>query len=155
MTYFVHSLADNQSDLISLNCKKWRFSIVLLHAKVGENRNICSHCFIENDVVIDDLVTVKCVVQLRGGLRIEDDVFTGPNVTFTNDPFPRRKQYPPQFLTSIVKTGAFILGGHCSAGHHDRTPRYGSRGGGGDPVGSRWRCGGQPRAHRGVCGGGL
>ena len=57
--------------------------------------NICDHVFIENDVVVGDRVTVKCGVQLWDGLRVEDDVFIGPNATFTNDPFPRSKQRPP------------------------------------------------------------
>ena len=42
---------------------------------------------------IGDRVTVKCGVQLWDGLRVEDDVFIGPNATFTNDPLPRSKQH--------------------------------------------------------------
>jgi hypothetical protein len=41
-------------------------------------------------------------------LRIEDDVFIGPNVTFTNDLFPRSKVYPEQFLRTTIKSGSSI-----------------------------------------------
>jgi acetyltransferase-like isoleucine patch superfamily enzyme len=56
-------------------------------------------------------VTVKCGVQLWDGVRLADDVFVGPNVTFTNDPRPRSKQYPESFSQTFVGTGASIGGG--------------------------------------------
>jgi acetyltransferase-like isoleucine patch superfamily enzyme len=63
---------------------------------------------IENDVVVGDRVTIKSGVQLWDGVRLEDDVFVGPNATFTNDPFPRSKQYPERFLETVVRRGASI-----------------------------------------------
>ncbi|MCH7891717.1 MAG: N-acetyltransferase, partial [Gemmatimonadetes bacterium] len=66
--------------------------------------------FIENDVVVGNRVTLKSGVQLWDGIRIEDDVFIGPNVTFTNDPFPRSKQYPERFLKTVIEQGASIGG---------------------------------------------
>ena len=86
----------------------WQFSVVLPEAQIGNECNICSHCFIENDVIIGDRVTVKCGVQLWDGLRIENDVFIGPNVTFTNDMQPRSKQYPEVFYQTIIREGASI-----------------------------------------------
>ncbi len=53
-------------------------------------------------------MTVKCGVQLWDGLQIEDDVFIGPNVTFTNDMRPRSKQYPDEFTPTIIRKGASI-----------------------------------------------
>jgi acetyltransferase-like isoleucine patch superfamily enzyme len=53
-------------------------------------------------------VTIKCGVQLWDGLRVADDVFIGPNATFTNDLFPRSKQYPEKFLPTHIKAGASI-----------------------------------------------
>ena len=38
----------------------------------------------------------------------EDDVFIGPNATFTNDPYPRSKQYPERFSRTLVRRGASI-----------------------------------------------
>jgi acetyltransferase-like isoleucine patch superfamily enzyme len=63
---------------------------------------------IESDVVIGDRVTLKSGVQLWDGTRIEDDVFIGPNVTFTNDPYPRSKEYPELFLGITIKRNASI-----------------------------------------------
>jgi UDP-2-acetamido-3-amino-2,3-dideoxy-glucuronate N-acetyltransferase len=108
MNYFVHSLADVQSTAIGADTKIWQFCVVLPKAKIGTQCNICSHCFIENDVVIGDNVTVKCGVQLWDGIVIEDNVFIGPNVTFTNDKLPRSKHYPDEFLKTRVGKGASI-----------------------------------------------
>jgi len=63
---------------------------------------------VENDVVVGDRVTLKCGVQLWDGLSIEDDVFVGPNATFTNDPFPRSKQKPERFSPTLIRRGASI-----------------------------------------------
>lgn len=104
-------LSDVQSKHIGPNTRIWQFVVILPNARIGADCNICSHVFIENDVVIGDRVTIKSGVQLWDGLRIEDDVFIGPNVTFTNDPFPRSKQYPPAFAVTTVQAGASIGGG--------------------------------------------
>ncbi len=64
--------------------------------------------FIENDVIIGDRVTVKCGVQLWDGMRVDDDVFIGPNATFANDPFPRSRQRPEWFATTRIREGASI-----------------------------------------------
>ena len=108
---FIHALADVQSTAIGANTRIWQFVVVLPGAKIGQESNICSHCLIENDVGIGDRVTVKSGVQLWDGVRVGDDVFIGPNVTFTNDKLPRSKQYPPSFSQTIVMTGASIGGG--------------------------------------------
>ena len=63
---------------------------------------------IEGDVIIGDRVTLKSGVQLWDGTRIEDDVFIGPNVTFTNDPYPRSKEYPQQFSDITIKRNASV-----------------------------------------------
>ncbi len=105
---FIHPLSDCQSTNIGEGTRVWQFSVVLPGAKIGDDCNVCSHCFIENDVVIGNRVTVKCGVQLWDGLRVEDDVFIGPNVTFTNDRFPRSQQSPDRFAQTVIKRGASI-----------------------------------------------
>lgn len=106
----IHSLADCQCKVPD-STNIWQFVAVLPHAKIGENCNICSHCFIENDVIIGDNVTIKCGVHLWNGLEIEDDVFIGPNVSFTNDKYPRSKEYLDFFLRTKIKKGASIGAG--------------------------------------------
>ena len=107
MTIFTHELSDVQSSNIGAGTKVWQYVVVLEGAEIGENCNICSHCFIENDVVIGNRVTIKCGVQIWDGLRIEDDVFIGPNATFTNDLYPRSKQ-DFSLLQTTVKKGATV-----------------------------------------------
>lgn len=111
MTSFVHALADVQSVSIGADTRIWQFVVVLPNARIGSGCNICAHCFIENDVIIGDRVTVKSGVQLWDGVRLEDDVFIGPNVTFTNDKYPRSRIYPITFGSVIVRKGASIGGG--------------------------------------------
>ena len=109
--YFIHPLSDVQSQHIGNGTKIWQYCVVLPQAKIGENCNICSHCFIENDVIIGHQVTVKNGVSLFDGITLEDNVFIGPNVTFTNDKTPRSKIYPATFPKTIIKARASIGGG--------------------------------------------
>jgi acetyltransferase-like isoleucine patch superfamily enzyme len=106
--YKIHPLADVQSSQIGEGTTIWQFCVILKNAKIGNKCNINCQVFIENDVVIGNNVTIKPGVQLWDGLRIADDVFIGPNVTFTNDTYPRSKQYPEKFLRTIVEKGASI-----------------------------------------------
>ena len=66
----IHALSDVQSTEIGSGTRIWQFVVVLPGANIGEDCNICSHCLIENDVVIGDRVTVKSGVQLWNGLRV-------------------------------------------------------------------------------------
>lgn len=99
------------SSMIGHRTRIWQFVVVLAGAKIGADCNICSHCFIENDVIIGDRVTVKNGVYLYDGMRVGDDVFIGPNVTFTNDKFPRSRCNPGFFPNTIIEAGASIGGG--------------------------------------------
>jgi len=108
---FIHATADVQSTHIGARSRIWQFAVVLSGARIGSDVNVCSHCFIENDVTIGDRVTVKSGVQLWDGIHIEDDVFIGPNVTFTNDKFPRSKIYPENFSQTRIKKNASIGAG--------------------------------------------
>ena len=85
--------------------------MVLPDAKIGENCNICSHCFIENDVHIGNNVTIKCGVQVWDGITIEDNVFVGSNVSFTNDRHPHTKNANWKLEQTTIKRGASIGAG--------------------------------------------
>lgn len=111
MSYFIHKLADVASASIGPETRIWQFVVVLAGAQIGAQCNICSHCFIEDDVIIGDRVTVKCGVQLWNGLRVGDDVFIGPNVTFTNDRYPRSGNRDFILLQTTIGNGASIGGG--------------------------------------------
>lgn len=108
---FVHPHALCESTTVGENTRVWAFVHVLPGARIGKDCNICDHVFIENDVVIGDRVTIKCGVQLWDGLRVEDEVFIGPNATFSNDKYPRSKQYQPAVQQTHIGRGASIGGG--------------------------------------------
>lgn len=109
----IHPLSDVQSKNIGENTNVWQFVVILPQAVIGNNCNICSHCFIENDVVIGNNVTLKFYVELCDGLRLEDNVFIGPHVSFTNDLYPRSKKFLAKFASTLIKQGASI-GANCT-----------------------------------------
>lgn len=111
MKSFIHALADVQSNQIGDGSRVWQFVVILPGARIGSDCNICAHCFIENDVVIGDRVTIKNGVRLWDGLRVGNDVFIGPNVSFGNDRFPRSKKPPEKFLETKIEDGASIGSG--------------------------------------------
>lgn len=111
MNVFVHPSADVQSPHVGDGTRIWQFVVVLPGARIGADCNICSHCFIENDVVVGNGVTIKNGVQLWDGLRIADGVFVGPNVTFTNDRWPASGNRDFEAAATIVEAGASIGGG--------------------------------------------
>lgn len=107
----IHSSSDVQATNIGTGTRIWQYVVVLPNARIGSDCNICSHCFIENDVIIGDRVTIKSGVQLWDGLRVGDDVFIGPNASFANDKFPRSRQNPGTFLVTTIQNGASIGAG--------------------------------------------
>ena len=111
MTPYVHAQGICESEKVGEGTRVWAFAHVLPGARIGADCNICDHVFVENDVVIGDRVTIKCGVQVWDGVSLADDVFVGPNVTFTNDPMPRSKIYPEKFATTVVAQGASLGGG--------------------------------------------
>ena len=108
---FIHPQALCESTNIGRGTRIWAFAHILPGAQIGQDCNICDGVFIENDVVVGDRVTLKCGVQLWDGLRLQDDVFVGPNVSFANDRFPRSKVLPERFLPTRVERGASIGAG--------------------------------------------
>ena len=104
----IHQLSDVQSKNIGKDTNIWQFCVVLSGAVIGDNCNICSHVFIENDVKIGNNVTIKCGVQIWDGMIIEDDVFIGANVTFTNDCYPKSRNKNWKLEPVIIKRGASI-----------------------------------------------
>ena len=105
--FFAHPEGRVESNDIGPGTRVWAFAHVLEGARIGADCNICDHTFIEGGAVLGDRVTVKCGVQLWDGVTLEDDVFVGPNATFTNDPFPRSRR-PAEVRRILVRRGASI-----------------------------------------------
>ena len=86
----------------------WANAHLLPGCKVGCFCNICENTFLESQVSLGDRVTVKCGVYLWNGVTCEDDVFLGPNATFTNDIYPRSRRYLDKPVMTTVRKGASI-----------------------------------------------
>ena len=106
--FYLHPSAIVETAQVGDGTQIWAFAHILPGAVIGRDCTICDHTFIENDVVIGNRVTVKCGVQLWDSITIEDDVFIGPNATFTNDSFPRSKQHLEKYPRTVVQEGASI-----------------------------------------------
>ncbi len=79
----------------------------LYKCKIGRNCKIDAYVYIEEKVVIGDNCKIKPFVFIPTGVTIEDDVFIGPNVTFTNDRYPRARGVW-DLLKTRVRKGASI-----------------------------------------------
>lgn len=115
---FVHRNALVESHSIGSGTRIWTFSHIQKSVRIGRDCNIGEHCFIEEGVVIGNRVTIKNGVCIWKGMVIADDVFIGPNATFTNDLRPRsprslvvRKKYASQDWIQPV-----LLGEGCTVG---------------------------------------
>jgi acetyltransferase-like isoleucine patch superfamily enzyme len=107
----IHKTSDVQSQHIGDGTRVWQYCVILPGARIGASCNICSHVFIENQVVIGDRVTIKSGVQLWDGVEIEDDVFVGPNVSFCNDRYPKSQNKAFNLERITIRKGASIGGG--------------------------------------------
>lgn len=83
----------------------------LYKCKIGRNTKIDSYVYMEEDVVVGENCKIRPFVFIPTGVIIEDDVFIGPNVSFTNDKYPRAKG-EWKLLVTRVKKGASI-GANC------------------------------------------
>ena len=111
----LHKLSDVQTKNIGKGTTVWQYCVILSKAKIGKDCNICSNCFIEDDVVIGDRVVIKNGVYVFNAIHIENDVFIGPNVTFTNDKYPKSRQgvsdKKQNYPRTLICDGASIGGG--------------------------------------------
>ncbi len=120
---FIHPLADVQTENIGENTRIWQFCVLLKGCKIGKDCNICAHVLMEGKVEIGDNVTIKPGVGLCDGVIVEDDVFIGAQVCFTNDVYPRSGQYLSSHAETRIKKGATVgtnssvIAG-CTIGEH-------------------------------------
>jgi acetyltransferase-like isoleucine patch superfamily enzyme len=109
---FIHPLAAvDPGASIGAGTRVWQFSVVLDGAVVGSDCNLNAHTLVEGGARIGDRVTLKCGVYVWDCVTLDDDVFVGPNVVFTNDKMPRSRVRPENFATTRVGRGASIGGG--------------------------------------------
>jgi len=108
---FVHPMGICDSDTIGSGSRVWAFAHVQAGAVVGNDCNIGEGVFIEDAARLGDRVVIKNGVSVWGLVTLEDDVFAGPNVVFTNDFVPRAGQYrtpPDKWMPTLVRAGASL-----------------------------------------------
>ncbi|MHA1772099.1 MAG: acyltransferase [Candidatus Thorarchaeota archaeon] len=93
--------------------KVWHFAHVRGSAKIGKNCIIGKDVYIDADVIIGNRVKIQNGVSVYHGVTIEDDVFCGPHMTFTNDMYPRAFSETWEVAKTVVKKGASI-GAHAT-----------------------------------------
>lgn len=108
--YFVHeSSCVDEGAQIGTGTKIWHFCHVMSSAQIGERCNIGQNVFIAADVKIGNNVKIQNNVSIYTGVIVEDDVFLGPSMVFTNVLNPRshvgRKD---EYQTTVVQKGASI-----------------------------------------------
>lgn len=101
--------------VIGDNTKIWHYSHVQGGAKIGTDCSLGQSVNVGNDVQIGNRVRIQNNVSVFEGVTIEDDVFCGPSMTFTNVLNPRAK-YPvgvEHYGKTVVKKGA-TMGAHAT-----------------------------------------
>lgn len=112
MSIYIHPSAQVASSArVGAGTRIWQNCVILDEVVIGADCNICFSCFVERGVKIGDRVTIKNGVYLWEGLEIQDDVFIGPNATFSNDRFPRSRQRPDEWLRTTLEVGCSIGAG--------------------------------------------
>ncbi len=90
----IHPTAIADGARIGAGTRVWAYAHILPGAQLGGNCNVADHVFVEGGASVGNNVTIKNNVCVWDGVTIGDDVFVGPNVSFTNDRFPRSPRMP-------------------------------------------------------------
>lgn len=106
---FIHNTADVSPNAnIGNNTKIWNLAQVRENCIIGENCIISKNVYIDTGVVLGNNIKVQNNVNIYNGVTVEDDVFLGPSMTFTNDFYPRACSTDWKITKTLVKKGASI-----------------------------------------------
>lgn len=110
MSFFVHSSSFVDKNVtIGKNTKIWHFSHILSNTTIGNSCSFGQNCVVGPNVKIGNGVKVQNNISIYEGVEVEDDVFLGPSMVFTNVINPRafivRKE---EFKKTLVKKGSSI-----------------------------------------------
>ncbi len=109
-SYFAHESAYIDNDVnIGDNTKIWHFSHVLSNTTIGENCSFGQNCVVGPKVTIGNGVKVQNNISIYEGVEVEDDVFLGPSMVFTNVINPRAFiQRKDEFKKTLLKRGSTV-----------------------------------------------
>jgi len=108
--YFVHesSYVDEPSS-IGKGTRIWHFSHIMPNCRIGANCNFGQNVVVSPNCEIGDNVKVQNNVSIYTGVILEDDVFCGPSMVFTNVMNPRSHvERKDEYQTTLVRRGASI-----------------------------------------------
>jgi len=110
MSYFVHDTAIIDDNItIGENSKIWHFSHILSGTTIGSNCSFGQNCVVGPKVTIGSGVKVQNNVSVYEGVEVEDDVFLGPSMVFTNVINPRAFiQRKEEFKKTLLKRGCSV-----------------------------------------------
>ena len=107
---FIHDTAIvEKSAKIGDNCKIWHWVHIDSNSKIGDNCILGQNVYVGNDVIIGNNVKLQNNVSVFKGVKLEDDVFCGPSVVFTNVINPRSHvNRRNDFKDTLIKKGATL-----------------------------------------------
>lgn len=106
---FIHSTAEvSEKAQIGNGCKIWNQAQIREGAVLGENCIVSKNVYIDEKVLIGKRVKIQNNVNVYHGVIVEDDVFLGPSMTFTNDMYPRAFSSDWKITETLVRRGASI-----------------------------------------------
>jgi UDP-2-acetamido-3-amino-2,3-dideoxy-glucuronate N-acetyltransferase len=111
---FIHPTAEVSKEASILRGTSiWNQAQIRENAKIGLGCNIGKDVYVDFDVKIGNYVKIQNGISIYHGVEIEDDVFLGPHMTFTNDKFPRAWNGDFKLYPTLIKRGASI-GAHAT-----------------------------------------
>ena len=109
--FFKHETVIIDSNVkVGKNTKIWHWTHISNGARIGKNCTIGQNVFIGNNVIIGNDVKIQNNVSVYEGVTLENKVFCGPSVVFTNVKFPvsNKKVLKKDYKKTIVKKGATL-----------------------------------------------
>jgi UDP-2-acetamido-3-amino-2,3-dideoxy-glucuronate N-acetyltransferase len=125
---FIHETAIvDASATIGAGTKIWVNVQIREQARIGKKCILSKDVYVDHGVHVGDRCKIQNGVSVYHGVTLEDDVFVGPNATFTNDLYPRAFNEEWEYVPTVVKQGASIganatiicgvtLGEYCMVG---------------------------------------
>jgi UDP-2-acetamido-3-amino-2,3-dideoxy-glucuronate N-acetyltransferase len=112
---FIHpSAIIDEGAVLGEGCRVWHFAHICSGARIGKGCSFGQNVFVGNDVSIGNNVKIQNNVSVYDAVLLEDDVFCGPSMVFTNVYNPRSAVVrKAEYRKTLVKKGA-TLGANCT-----------------------------------------
>ncbi len=111
---FIHDTAEVSAQAqLGAGCKIWNLVQIRENTAIGAGTIISKNCYVDFAVTIGERVKIQNNVSVYHGVTIEDEVFVGPCVVFTNDLRPRAVAPDWQVTPTLIEKGA-SLGANCT-----------------------------------------